>query len=76
MDSTVQLVFLIPNPLNSVVHLLNNQDLLCSMRVTIVVGKLACSVDKLGSATCLLTKLILFTKRMYQLGLILLKKTY
>ena len=59
--------------MNSIIHLLNNQDLLCSMRVTIVVGKLAFHVDKLGSTTCLLNKLILFTKSMHQLGLILLK---
>ena len=40
-----------------------------------MVGKLACSVDKLGSTNCLLNKLILFTKRMHQLGLIFKKKT-
>ena len=44
------------------------------MRATIVVGKLTCSVDKLGSTNCLVNKLILFSKRMHQLGLIL-KKT-
>ena len=58
------------NPVNSVVHLLNNQDLQCSMRVIIVVGVLTCSVDKLGSTSCLQNQLILFTKRMHQLGLI------
>ena len=44
------------------------------MRATIVVGKLTCSVDKLGSTNCLVNKLILFSERMHQLGLIFKKK--